>query len=51
MAQEDTNISNQNHIKEKYTRTGDIMATDEVKVQSHSDYEYGGDEVCFLGRI
>lgn len=28
--------------KENYTRTGDIMATDEVKVRSHSDNEQGG---------
>lgn len=31
--------------KEKHTSTGDIMATGEVKVQSHRD------EVRFLGHI
>lgn len=48
MAQEDTkHLGNTNILKqhkEKHTRTGDIIATDAVKVQSHSDYEYEEEE-------
>lgn len=32
-----THLKSKQH-EEKHTRTGDGMATDEVKVQSHSDY-------------
>lgn len=40
MAQEDTTISgNMSIFKSKTTQLCDIMAADEVKVQSHSDFE------------